>query len=452
MIESPLFAAIADDDTGASDLAGMFGDQGVRALLVLDPAFLDEASKWVCLAQAVVLATATRALHPQRAREITAESVRRAASLGVRTVQIKYCSTFDSTEEGNIGPSLDAALETLTESFTIAVPALPVNGRTTYCGQHFVKGQLLSDSPMHHHPLTPMTNANLVEHLQRQTNRKVGLTPYAVVARGAGAIQKDWTELRAGGIDVAIVDCLDETHAAAIAEAACESKLISGSSVFGAHLPGAWRRRGWIGAPAARLWEDLALSPGRGRLVVAGSCSVATAGQNAWLARTGAMVVEMDARALLAAEAPDPTEEVAQELARSGTVLLKTRSSPDEIDATQRWGMEQGWPPAKLGLRLAAALASVARRIVLIQVPEVLVCAGGETTTAVCRSLGIRAFAVGRNIQPGVPLCFPLEGLSVPMVLKSGNFGTEDFYGAAFAAAAGERLAPLIGCDKKPFP
>ncbi len=440
MTKSPLFAAIADDDTGASDLAGMFGDQGVRALLVLDPEFLYASSERLRQAEAIVLATATRALPPQRARQITAESVRRASALGVRIVQIKYCSTFDSTEEGNIGPSLDAALETLGEPFTIAAPALPVNGRTTYCGYHFVRGQLLSDSPMRRHPLTPMTNANLVGHLQRQTNRKVGLTPYAVVARGAAAIREQWSELRDGGTTVAVVDCLDETHAAAIAEAAGELKLISGSSLFGTHLPAVWRRRGWIGPPASRLWEDLDLGAGRGRLVVAGSCSVATAGQNAWLARAGAVVVEMDARTLLAGDAPDPAGHIVGELARDRTVLLKTRSAPEDIAGTQRWGADQGWSPAELGLRLADALASLTRRIVTIQVPEALVCAGGETTGAICRSLGIRAFAVGRNIQPGVPLCFPLEGLSVPMALKSGNFGTEDLYGVAFAAASAARL------------
>jgi len=440
MTESPLFAAVADDDTGASDLAGMFGDQGVRALLVLDPEFLDQSSPRLRQAEAIVMATATRALPPQRAREITAESVRRASTLGARTIQIKYCSTFDSTEEGNIGPSLDAALETLGESFTIAAPALPVNGRTTYCGYHFVKGRLLSDSPMRHHPLTPMTNADLVAHLQRQTNRKVGLTPYAVVARGAAAIREQWSELRDGGTAVAVVDCLEETHAAAVAEAAGELKLISGSSLFGTHLPALWRRRHWIGPPASRLWDDLDLCAGCGRLVVAGSCSVATEGQNAWLARAGALVVETDARALLAGDPLDPAGDVGRQLARGRTVLLKTHSALNDIAETQRWGAEQGWSPAELGLRLAAALASLVRRIVAIQVPETLVCAGGETTGAICRSLGIRAFAVGRNIQPGVPLCFPLESFSVPMALKSGNFGTEDFYGAAFAAASAARI------------
>ncbi len=308
--------------------------------------------------------------------------------------------------------------------------------RTTYSGYHFVKGQLLSDSPMRHHPLTPMTNPNLVEHLQRQTKRRIGLTPCSVVAEGAEYIRKQWADLRAAGINVAIVDCLDETHSAAIAEAACGLKVISGSSVFGIHLPAAWRRRGWFGAPPSNLWEDLGPGEGKGRLVVAGSCSVATEAQNAWLTRKGAYVLELDARALLETGAADTPERAARELAAGGTVLLKTRSAPSDIGQAQQWGAAQGWSPAELGLKIAAALAGVTRQVVDSRTPEVLVCAGGETTGAICRALGIRGLAVDRNIQPGVPLCFPLERARVPMALKSGNFGAEDFYAAAFAAAA----------------
>ena len=430
-----LFAAVADDDTGASDLAGMLAEQGVRALLVLDASLLQEDHALLQRAEAIVLATATRALPRQQALAVTAEAVRRAAALGPRTIEIKYCSTFDSTAEGNIGPSLDAALNESGERFTVAVPALPVNGRTTYCGYHFVKGQLLSDSPMRLHPLTPMTNPNLVDHLQRQTERRVSLTPCSVVARGAAAIRRQWEELSHAGIAIAVVDCIDESQAAEICEAACDLKLISGSSLFGTHLPPAWRRRGWLAATPERLWERLLPSAGAGRLVVAGSCSVATASQNAWLAHGDAEVIELDARELLETNSIGVAPRAAAALESGGTVLLKTRSSQEAIAAAQQWGSSQGWLPAGLGLRLAAALAAVTRQILDRQLPEVLVCAGGETTGAICRALGIRAFAVDRNIQPGVPLCLPLERLSVPMALKSGNFGSEDFYGAAFAAA-----------------
>lgn len=441
MTGSLLFAAVADDDTGASDLAGMLAEQGVRALLVLDAALLQEGHGLLQQAQAIVLATATRALPRHEAFAVTAEAVRRAAALGPRTIEIKYCSTFDSTVEGNIGPTLDAALDASGERFTIAVPALPVNGRTTYCGYHFVKGQLLSDSPMRLHPLTPMTNPNLVDHLQLQTARRVSLTPSDVVARGASAIRRQWAELSKTGVAIAVVDCIGDAQAAEIGEAACDLKLISGSSLFGTHLPPAWRRRGWLPQPPEHLWEGLLPGAGTGKLVVAGSCSVATASQNAWLAHQGAEVIELDARELIETGGTGIAPRAAAMLESGGTVLLKTRSSQDAISAAQQWGSSHGWSTAELGLRLAAALAAVTRQILDRQLPEVLVCAGGETTGAICRALGIRAFAVDRNIQPGVPLCLPLERQCVPMALKSGNFGSEGFYGAAFAAAERFRKA-----------
>jgi uncharacterized protein YgbK (DUF1537 family) len=436
---SVVLAAVADDDTGASDLAGMLADQGVHAILILDPAVLQEDLPQLCKREAIVLATASRAQPPRHAREVTRQAMRCAAALNPRSILIKYCSTFDSTEEGNIGPSLDVALDELQESFTIAVPALPVNGRTTCHGHHFVNGRLLSDSPMRHHPLTPMTNSNLVDHLQHQTPRPVGLTTYLAVSSGADAIRGGWKELRDGGTAISIVDCLDEAHAASIAEAACDLRLISGSSIFGIHLPSVWRRRNWIPPPPMQLWDDLHLAAGRGQFVVAGSCSAATAAQNAWLARQGAVVEELDVRNLLEGNARNTVPTITRQLSSGGAALVKTHSTTSAIAAAQQWGASHGWSSAELGLKISAALATLTREILENQLPEVLVCAGGETTGAICRALGVRALASGRNIQPGIPLCFPLQGPSVPMVLKSGNFGSPDFYGAAFQAACEAR-------------
>lgn len=170
-----LFAAVADDDTGASDLAGMFAEQNVRTLLVIDLPETERLTKWSRGYQAIVIAEATRNLAPEAAYERTREAIRLLENLRPRVFQIKYCSTFDSTGEGNIGATINAAMDALGEGFTIALPALPVNGRTTYQGYHFVHQQLLSDSPMRDHPLTPMTNPNLVNLLGQQTKRKVGL-------------------------------------------------------------------------------------------------------------------------------------------------------------------------------------------------------------------------------------------------------------------------------------
>src|SRR5215216_2262657 len=180
-----VFAAVADDDTGAADLAGMLAEQGVRTLLVIDLPAAGQLLEWSRGYDAVVMAEGTRNLSPAAARARTREAIRLFEPRRPRVFQVKYCSTFDSTPEGNIGPSIDAALDETGEQFTIAVPALPVNGRTTYQGYHFVGDQLLSDSPMRHHPLTPMANPNLVDLLGRQTKRRTGLAPYNEVEAGA---------------------------------------------------------------------------------------------------------------------------------------------------------------------------------------------------------------------------------------------------------------------------
>src|SRR5919107_5878595 len=181
-----LFGAVADDDTGASDLAGMLAEQRLRTLLVIDLPEQNQLDEWSEGQHAVVMAEGTRNLRADEARARTRSAIRLLKRRDPRAFQLKYCSTFDSTPEGNIGPTIDAALEELGEEFTVALPALPVNGRTTYRGYHFVHDRLLSDSPMREHPLTPMTNANLVEHLASQTSRRVGLAPYESVAAGAG--------------------------------------------------------------------------------------------------------------------------------------------------------------------------------------------------------------------------------------------------------------------------
>lgn len=185
-----LFGAVADDDTGATDLAGMLSEQGVRTVLAIGFPSWERLAAMTRDCEAIVLGVASRALPPAEAYRRTRDAVRLLRRLGPKTLQIKYCSTFDSTAEGNIGASIDAAMDELNEGFTVAVPALPVNGRTTYLGHHFVGEQLLSDSPMRQHPLTPMTDSNLVRHLQRQTARKVGLASHPFVRQGPEGLKR----------------------------------------------------------------------------------------------------------------------------------------------------------------------------------------------------------------------------------------------------------------------
>jgi uncharacterized protein YgbK (DUF1537 family) len=433
-----VFAAIADDDTGASDLAGMLAEQSLRTLLVIDLPTVEQFLEWSRGYQAVVMAEGTRNLPPTVARNRTRGALRILAAKRPRVFQIKYCSTFDSTPEGNIGPSLDTALDELDEDFTVALPALPVNGRTTYHGYHFVHGQLLSDSPMRDHPLTPMTNPDLVDLLSRQTKRRVGLAPYREVEAGADNLRRCFESLRKQDVAIAVVDCLNDNHLETICRAAADLRLITGSSAFAIKMPSIWRERGWVTALAEEREAPPVVSRTDGCLLVAGSCSVATRGQNEWLAAQGMPVLHINPRELLDDdfERTAVMTKVREELAAGRHCLLTTTDAPAEVRQVQEWGAQRGLTVAALGQSIASALADLVLEILQDQALGGLIVAGGETSGALCRRLELGALRVGRNIEPGVPLCFSLGRFRLPVVLKSGNFGGRDFYGKALSALA----------------
>jgi uncharacterized protein YgbK (DUF1537 family) len=413
-VSAPVFCAVADDDTGATDLAGMLAEQDLRTVLVID----GNPEKWRAGYDAVILGVGSRALPPAEAYARTREAVRKLKALAPLVIEIKYCSTFDSTPEGNIGPSIDAAMDETGETFTVALPALPVNGRTTYCGYHFVHGQLLSDSPMRDHPLTPMRNPNLVSHLQCQTRRRVGLAAYPVT-------RDKLDTLRNGGVEIAVLDCVSDPDLTCVCEAIAGLPLISGSSAPVMRLPAVWRRQG-LWAPRAHASRRLA-NRGSGCLVVAGSCSTATRAQNQWLSAQGVETLVIDPLALLS-DSPPPLP-----IPAGATCLVRTASEPADIERVHRWAAEKGWTTAQAGLKIAQSLAEMVRRHVERDPPAGLIVAGGETSTAICRALELGALEIGRNIDPGVPVCFPLGRFQAPVVLKSGNFGGLDFYARAIA-------------------
>jgi 3-dehydrotetronate 4-kinase len=433
-----LFAAVADDDTGASDLAGMLAENSVRTLLVIDLPAPARFLEWSEGYDAVVMAEATRNAPPADAYERTRAAVRLLQARRPRLLQIKYCSTFDSTPEGNIGPSIDAALDELGEEFTVAVPALPVNGRTTYQGYHFVHGRLLSDSPMRRHPLTPMTNPDLVDLLGRQTRRRVGLAAYADVEAGPDRLKRRFDELRREGVAVAVVDCLSGRHVEVITRAAEGLRVLSGSSAFGMKLPGLWRERGFVPESREAPPAPAVDAGGAGCLLVAGSCSEATRLQNEWLAGRGVGVSRLQPRELLGGEFDRAAlvEGLRRELAAGRHCLLTTSGDPREVAEAQGWGAARGLAPRELGEAVSDSLSGLVLEVLGAQPAAGLIVAGGETSGAVCRRLRLGALRVGRNIEPGVPLCLSLGDFRLPVVLKSGNFGGVDFYGRALQAVA----------------
>src|SRR5215204_2422014 len=396
-----LFAAVADDDTGASDLAGMLAEHGVRTLLVIDLPAAEQFLEWSEGYQAVVMAEGTRNVAPAVAYERTRAAIRILQARRPRLFQIKYCSTFDSTPEGNIGPSIDAALDELAEDFTVAVPALPVNGRTTYQGYHFVHGRLLSDSPMRHHPLTPMTNPNLVDLLGRQTRRKVGLAPYVDVEAGAERLGGRFQELSREGVAVALVDCLSERHLEVICRAAEGLRLVSGGSGFGRWLPRIWRERGLIADAAESRPPPGEASREAGCLIVAGSCSEATRRQNGWLSGRGASVSHVRPEGLLGGDLDRAAlvTRLRRELARGLDCLLTTSGAPDDVRRAQDWAAGRGMTERELGEAVSDSLAGLVLEVLEGQPVGGLIVAGGETSGALCRHLKLGALRVGKNIE-----------------------------------------------------
>jgi uncharacterized protein YgbK (DUF1537 family) len=421
-----LLGAIADDFTGATDLCSMLVRGGMRTVQLIGVPPADEAPPD---ADAVVVALKSRTAPVREAVADSLAALRWLQAAGTRQYFFKYCSTFDSTEHGNIGPVADALVDALGCGFALACPAFPANARTVYQGYLFAGGSLLNESGMEHHPLTPMTDANLVRVLSRQTEGAVGLVNFATVDRGAHAIRDAMTRLKEQGRRYAIVDAITDAHLLAIGEAAAGHALITGGSGVAMGLPENFRRAGVLAEQA----DPAALPRLEGACaVVAGSCSRATLAQLGH-ARNHLPVFELDPLAT-----PD-----AAALARaaldwaSGKIggqplAIVASAAPEKVALLQsRLGREQA------GALVEDAVARIAAGLVERGVRRMVV-AGGETSGAVAGRLGVRCLRIGREIDPGVPWTYATgSGPDLMLALKSGNFGATDFFLKAFRVLEG---------------
>ncbi len=422
---SILLGAIADDFTGATDLCSMLVRNGMRTVQLIG---VPEPGLAVPEADAVVVALKSRTIAAGEAVAQSLAAQRWLAGQGARQYLFKYCSTFDSTDQGNIGPVADALLDALGSDFTIACPAFPETGRTIFKGHLFVGDLLLSDTHMRHHPLTPMTDSSLVRVLQRQTTRKVGLVSFDVVRQGPEAIRKRFDALRADGCSHAITDAIEDEDLRRLGAACADMALLTGGSGIAMGLPENFRRARLLAAggnadslPAIRGAE----------VVLAGSCSAATLAQIDVMAQTRP-VLRLDPIRL--AEGWDPAEAVAwaSQHMSDGPVLVYASATPDEVAAAQqRLGRERA------GSAVEAALAAVALGVVQAGARR-LVVAGGETSGAVVQALGVKGLAIGPMIDPGVPATVSIgREPALAIALKSGNFGGRDFLLRAFDAMPG---------------
>jgi uncharacterized protein YgbK (DUF1537 family) len=416
-----LLGAIADDFTGATDLCSMLVRGGMRTVQLTGlPRPNDPAPD----ADAVVVALKSRTAPVRQAIDESLAALAWLRAAGCRQFFFKYCSTFDSTDAGNIGPVADALVAALDCGFALACPAFPANARSVYQGYLFVGGTLLNESGMEHHPLTPMTDANLVRVLARQTDGTVGLVPYAVVEQGADAIRQAMTALKEQGNRFAIVDAVSDAHLLAIGEAAERHALITGGSGVAMGLPANFVRAGLL--PERGDAASLPAVSGHAA-VLAGSCSRATLAQLGE-AREHVPVLQLDPLGQ-----PDTARMVANArewmTGRLGAtpIVIAASAPPDKVLALQQRLGRDG-----AGALIEQTLAHIAEDLVARGVRR-LVVAGGETAGAVVSRLGVRSLQIGAEIDPGVPWTYA-EGGAVPLLLalKSGNFGARDFFVKAF--------------------
>jgi uncharacterized protein YgbK (DUF1537 family) len=416
-----LLGAIADDFTGATDLCSMLVRGGMRTVQLIG---LPQPNDTVPDADAVVVALKSRTAPVRQAVDESLAALAWLRAAGCRQFFFKYCSTFDSTDAGNIGPVADALIAALGCGFALACPAFPANARSVYQGYLFVGGTLLNESGMEHHPLTPMTDANLVRVLSRQTDGTVGLVPYATVEQGAIAIRQGMATLQEQGRRYAIVDAVSDVHLNAIGEAAEHHALITGGSGVAMGLPANFLRNGLL----AKRGDAAALPAVSGHAaVLAGSCSRATLAQLG-MARERVPVLQLDPIAQ-----PDTARLVANArdwmAGKLGVtpIVIAASAPPDKVLALQQMLGRDG-----AGALIEQTLAHIAEDLMARGVRR-LVVAGGETAGAVVSRLKVRSLQIGAEIDPGVPWTYA-EGGATPLLLalKSGNFGARDFFIKAF--------------------
>ncbi len=415
-----LLGCIADDLTGATDLALMLTRAGMRTVQVMDvPAPGDALDGF----DAVVVALKSRTCPATDAVDLSLRSADALLALGARQLFFKYCSTFDSTNEGNIGPVAEALLAKLGGGLAIVCPAFPANKRSVYLGNLFVGDQPLAESPMKDHPLTPMRDSNLVRVMQRQTKLKVGLVPFGVVDQGVDAIRAAYASAEASGQSFVVVDAILDRHLLAMGEAAAAHKLITGGSGVALGLPGNFIRQGLM--MASRPPDRMNAPKGRSA-ILAGSCSVATRGQVKAAMEAGIPAMKLDP-ALIAmgkVDAAGVADWVLKQPAGKPP-LVYSSDDPGAVRAVQE---KHGRLEA--GAMIEHLLADVAVRLVKGGVRRLIV-AGGETSGAVVNGLKIGALEIGPEIDPGVPWCRAV-GHDLVVALKSGNFGAPDFFTKAW--------------------
>ena len=419
-----VLGCIADDFTGATDLAGLLARSGVRVSLRIgvpseppaDPAAFE------------VIALKSRTAPVAEAVAETRAALKWLQAAGAQRYFWKYCSTFDSTTEGNIGPVAEALMEDLGIDQTIYCPAFPENGRSIFMGNLFVGRQPLAESPMKDHPLTPMRDSNLMRLLEPQVTKPVGLADRLTVAQGAEALRAEFDALKAQGVAHVVVDAVANEDLAVIAEACRDMLLMTGGSAVAMPLPALYLSDG-------RLSEDTPKAEASrldvGTIVLSGSCSAMTNKQVADYTSRGVPAFQLDPLSLAENGPQKALDWLARQDLEKAPIIYAT-ANPDSVRAAQE----------KLGVAAAGEIVEATLSACAVAGRDMgarrMIVAGGETSGAVTKALGVTQLDIGAEIAPGVPWTYCQSGgHQIALTLKSGNFGTETFF-----TDAQERLLP----------
>lgn len=425
-----LLGVIADDFTGASDIANTLakGHAGVPGMAVTQYFGIpSQAAEPDC--EAGVISLKSRSIPASEAIALSLAALDWFGKQGCTQIVFKYCSTFDSTPRGNIGPVGEALCDALGVKGVVACPAFPTTGRTLYLGHLFVNDRLLNESGLEKHPLNPMTDADLRRWLARQTPSPVGLVPWSIVRQGAQAIETALAAAAARGEKLVITDALSDDDLLAIGQACSAARLITGGSGIAMGLSANFAAAGQL-KPGGRSWQGID-GP---EAILAGSCSGATRRQVAHHARHHPTLI-IDAEDVIAGKFMPDAVIAFMRQNEGQQPLAYSSSSPEEVDAIQaRHGRE------KSAAALEAFFAETARGLVEKGIRR-LVVAGGETSGAAVSGLALQAVTIGPEIDPGVPALRAIGQDGVALALKSGNFGAEDFFEKALDRLAGTKPA-----------
>ena len=412
------FGAIADDFTGATDLASLLSRSGVQVSIRIGVPQERPANT----APIEIIALKCRTAHVENATAETLAALDWLRRAGVQRFFWKYCSTFDSTPRGNIGPVAEALMEALETRQTIYCPAFPENGRSVFMGNLFVGEQPLSESPMKDHPLTPMRDSNLMRLLTPQVKHPVGLINRQVIAKGSEALRARLAQLEADGIAHVVVDAVENEDLYTIADACQDMTLLTGGSAVAMALPYIWLKQKLLMPDASSNKKRAAAGPA---IVLSGSCSAMTNRQVSAFLSEGRPGFRLSPLDLAENGASGVLDWLSTQTADAGPIIYAT-ATPEDVRVSQdKLGVERAGALVEATLAACAANARDLgfRRFVI---------AGGETSGAVTKTLGISRLDIGTEIAPGVPWCFAQSaGHDVAITLKSGNFGNDNFFSKA---------------------